>query len=193
MHPVSFVKAHPLATVVLLATGYMAVPGSYLAIAGAGGVLLWSGLRGKQWSDVIRQVIAGKKPETTTTAYQLTSNVNSSPSTSGITSGGGSSRRGTLTGGQIGALWIANGGNPLKVRVAICIAQHESSGQTGVTSANPDGGTNVGLYQLDTRGKGAGYTVAQLQNPIINTRVAIRASSNGNDWSAWSTAPMCGV
>ena len=168
----------------------MAVKGSYLAIAGAGGVLLWSGLRGKQWSAVIRQLISGKKPETTTTAFGIISNVSSSPSGSVNTN----VRGGTLSGKQIGALWIANGGNPMRARTAICIAQHESGGRTGVTSPNPDGGTNVGLYQLDTPGgKGAGHTVAQLQNPVINTRVAIQASGNGTDWSAWATAGMCGV
>jgi Lysozyme like domain len=172
----------------------MPIKGSYLAIAGAGGVLLWSGLRGKQWSDVVRQTIAGKQPTATTTAYPLITNVSSSPSgSSNISGGGGSSRRGTLNAAQIGALWIANGGNPAKVRVAVCIAQHESGGRTGVTSSNPDGGINVGLYQLDTRGKGAGFTVAQLSNPVINTRITVKATRNGVDWSAWATAPMCGV
>lgn len=38
MHPISFVKAHPLATVVLLATGYMVVPALTGAIAGKTGI-----------------------------------------------------------------------------------------------------------------------------------------------------------
>jgi hypothetical protein len=38
------------------------VKGTYLAIAGGGAILLWSGLRGKGWSTVLRDVIAGKNP-----------------------------------------------------------------------------------------------------------------------------------
>jgi len=169
------------------------VKGSYLAIVGAGGILLWSGLRGKKWSDVVRQVIAGKSPATTTTSYQLTSNINTAGGVTNI-SNVPVPRGPVLPQAAIGTLWIAMGGAPSKARVAMCIAMHESGGRVGVTSRNPDGGTNVGLYQLDTPGgKGAGYSVAQLQNPATNTRVAIRASANGTDWSAWATAPMCGV
>jgi len=169
----------------------MAVKGSYLAVAGGGMILIWSGLRGKQWSDVLRQVIAGKKPETSLTAYQITgtpANVN--------TSGGavpGTKFGRTLTQAAIGTLWVAAGGDPHTASVASCIGMHESGGRTWVTSPNPDGGTNVGVWQLDTRGKGAGYTVTQLQNPLTNARVAIRGSNNGTDWSAWATAADCGV
>jgi hypothetical protein len=66
----------------------------------------------------------------------------------------------------------------------------ESSGNAAVTSSNPDGGVNVGLWQLDTRGKGAGYSVAQLQDPNTNARVTVFATRNGRDWSAWAT-PGC--
>jgi len=38
MHPVSFVKAHPLATVLLLATGYIALPWGLSRIGSATGV-----------------------------------------------------------------------------------------------------------------------------------------------------------
>jgi hypothetical protein len=41
----------------------MPIKGTYLALAGAGAIVLWSGLRGKSWTDVLRQVVAGKKPE----------------------------------------------------------------------------------------------------------------------------------
>lgn len=40
----------------------MPVKGTYLAIAGTGAIILWSGLRGKSWTDVLRQVVAGKNP-----------------------------------------------------------------------------------------------------------------------------------
>jgi hypothetical protein len=92
-----------------------------------------------------------------------------------------------LTYAQLEGLWIANGGNKAVAPLAAAIAMAESSGRTDVTSANPDGGVNVGLWQLDTRGKGAGHTVADLQNPATNAAVAVRGSSNGTDWSAWAT------
>jgi hypothetical protein len=97
---------------------------------------------------------------------------------------------GTFTHAQLMTLWTANGGNPGAAQNAACHAIQESSGQSWVTSANPDGGTNTGLWQLDTKGKGAGYSIAQLQNPDLNARVAIFGSNNGSNWSAWST-PGC--
>jgi hypothetical protein len=63
----------------------MPVKGTYLAIAGGGIILLWSGLAGKKWSDVLRQVIAGKNPTATTSAYVINSPAGSAQS--GILSG----------------------------------------------------------------------------------------------------------
>lgn len=178
----------------------MPVKGSYLAIAGIGGLLIWSGLKGKQWSDVLRQLIAGKKPGAASTAYTIsgTPTTGTGAGIAGLTSGGLAGAKApsgsTLSPAAIGALWISAGGNPFKANVAVCIAMHESGGRVAVTSSNPDGGTNVGLWQLDTPGgKGAGYSISQLQNPLTNARVAIQGSSNGQDWSAWATAPDCGV
>ena len=93
----------------------------------------------------------------------------------------------TYTYAQLQGLWIANGGNRAVAPLAAAIALAESSGQSAVTSANPDGGVNVGLWQLDTKGKGAGHTVAQLQDPATNAAVAVAGSKNGTDWSAWAT------
>lgn len=62
----------------------MPVKGSYLAIAATGTVLLWSGLRGKNWSDVLRSIIAGQKPSTTTTALEIKG---TSPLSTGILQG----------------------------------------------------------------------------------------------------------
>lgn len=88
---------------------------------------------------------------------------------------------------QLMGLWIRNGGSKAKAPIAAAIAEAESSGWSAVTSANPDGGQNVGPWQLDTKGKGAGYTVEQLQDPATNAHVAVTASRDGNDWSAWET------
>jgi hypothetical protein len=66
----------------------------------------------------------------------------------------------------------------------------ESTGRPWVTSPNPDGGVNVGLWQLDTLGKGAGHSVAQLQDPLTNARVTVATTDDGANWTAWAT-PGC--
>jgi hypothetical protein len=93
----------------------------------------------------------------------------------------------TLTYAQLEGLWINNGGNKTVAPLAAAIAMAESSGRTDVTSANPDGGVNVGLWQLDTKGKGAGHTVAALQDPATNAAVTVQGTKDGTDWSAWAT------
>lgn len=90
-----------------------------------------------------------------------------------------------MTKDQIKALWTGNGGSAGTANVAAAVALQESSGRTGVTSHNPDGGTNVGLWQLDTKGVGAGHTVEQLQDPATNARITIMGSANGTNWSHW--------
>ena len=86
---------------------------------------------------------------------------------------------------QLTALWTGNGGSPGTANVAAAVALAESSGRTQITSPNPDGGTNVGLWQLDTKGVGAGHTIAQLQDPATNARITIMGSANGTNWSHW--------
>lgn len=49
----------------------MAIKGTYLAIAGGGIVLVWSGIKGARWTDVLRKTIAGKDPHTATQAYVI--------------------------------------------------------------------------------------------------------------------------
>jgi hypothetical protein len=49
----------------------MALKASYLVITGGGVVLLWSGLAGKNWTDVLRNVIGGKPPGTAANAYAI--------------------------------------------------------------------------------------------------------------------------
>lgn len=94
----------------------------------------------------------------------------------------------TYTYAQLEGLWINNGGSSATAPIAAAIAEAESSGNADATSSNPDGGTNVGLWQLDTPGGvGAGNTVAQLQDPNTNASVAVKGSSNGTNWGPWAT------
>lgn len=106
---------------------------------------------------------------------------------SGAQAGVGTVTGSVMTKDQIKALWIGNGGNPATANVAAAVALAESSGRTGpdVNTHNPDGGVNVGLWQLDTKGVGAGHTIDQLQDPATNCRITIMGSANGTNWSHW--------
>lgn len=99
-----------------------------------------------------------------------------------------SAPRQTLSIPELYALARSVGLSPANAVTAAAIAEAESSGRTWVTSANPDGGTNVGPWQLDTPGGGgAGYTVAELQNPYTNAQAMAKASDGGTNWSTWAT------
>lgn len=92
----------------------------------------------------------------------------------------------TLTLPQIIALWLKAGGSITTAPMAAARAMAESSGQVAVTSSNPDGGTNVGVWQLDTRGVGAGHTQAELEDPLTNAQITVQATRDGADWSEWA-------
>lgn len=49
----------------------MASKGTYLAIAGLGGIFAWSGIKGKSWSEVFRNLIAGKNPSKAANTQQI--------------------------------------------------------------------------------------------------------------------------
>jgi hypothetical protein len=176
--------------------------GTALGALATGTILLYAGIKGYSIPHVIQGIVQkkGLPPPGTKPDYPIqqsaVQNTQSGPpggappvstapsSTTPAVSGG------TFTHAQLMTLWTANGGDPNAAQNAACHAIQESSGESWVTSANPDGGTNVGLWQLDTKGKGAGYSIAQLQNPDLNARITVFATRNGSDWSAWAT-PGC--
>lgn len=166
------------------------VDGIAVGVMGAGALFIYAGLRGVSVLRAVQSIVRGQAPP-------------SSPASSSASSAGSSTflglpgiqasalpSAGTYTAGQLQTLWIQAGGDPAQAPNAACHAVQESGGNPLATSPNPDGGTNVGLWQLDTKGKGAGYTVAELQNAQNNARLAVLGSSNGTDWSAWAT-PGC--
>jgi len=101
--------------------------------------------------------------------------------------GGTGSSGQTLTIAQMYALARNAGLTAPRAVVAAAVGMAESSGRTAVESSNPDGGVNVGVWQLDTKGVGAGYTVSQLQNPATNAKAMAKGSSQGTNWSQWQT------
>jgi Lysozyme like domain len=100
--------------------------------------------------------------------------------------GGGGTGAKILTDSEIIALWIYEGGSVGTAGTALARALSESSGNPAATSANPNGGTNVGLYQLDTTGVGSGHSVSELEDPYTNTKITVAATKNGTDWSEWA-------
>ena len=167
------------------------IDGVALGAVGAGAVFIYAGLAGVSVLKTLQNLVRGQKPPGSLPDPGTSS---ASPSVflgiPGVTAAGLPS--GTdFTAAQLQALWIANGGAVDQAQNAACHAMQESSGNARVTSSNPDGGTNVGLWQLDTPGGvGAGYTVAELQDPNTNARITVMATRNGTDWSSWAT-PGC--
>jgi hypothetical protein len=160
-----------------------------LVAVAAGAVFVYAGFRGFSILKAAQNVIMGNPPKAGQTSAKLVDqNLTSADTSSGP--GVTNPTSGTWTHGGLMNLWKMNGGSNATANNAACHAIQESSGNASVTSRNPDGGTNVGLWQLDTRGKGAGHSIAELQNPNTNAKIAIRGSNNGRDWSAWAT-PGC--
>jgi hypothetical protein len=162
------------------------ISGIGLATLSVGGILTWAGIRGYSILKAVQNMIQGKPAATGQSVSSLTAHGVQTATGPGVAA----PTSGTWTHDGLMKLWESVGGPAGTANNAACHAIQESSGNASVTSPNPDGGENVGLWQLDTKGKGAGYTVAQLQNPTINARVALIGSSNGSDWSAWAT-PGC--
>jgi hypothetical protein len=182
--------------------GPVSAPVIPLLLMAVGGYLMWFGAHyfkqtrsdgSTLWpTDPVKAFLTGKtlttvsastKETATLTAAFQQSGAGAGVSPSTAPSAGGSGQ--VLTTPQIEQLWTQCGGPADTAAFAAKVAGAESGGRTAVTSSNPDGGTNVGLYQLDTKGVGSGYTVAQLQDPTTNTRITIMATNGGTDWREW--------
>lgn len=176
-----------------------------LLLMGIGGYLMWFGIHywrsDVKWpSDPVKALLQGKgipagstaTPQSAYLAAYTGSAATGTPSPSAAPAASGAGE--TLSQTQVEQLWVQQGGPQDTAAFASRVAMAESGGRTAVTSANPDGGTNVGLFQLDTpRGVGAGYSVAQLQDPVTNTRITIMATNGGTDWTDWGDSVTAAV
>jgi Lysozyme like domain len=158
--------------------------GVALGSIAVGGLLAYAGIKGYSIPATIKKLISGQSPagqaQATPVSTATTAAAGSTPA------GGGSGAYDSSDALQ--KLWTANGGDQDTAAIAAAIAEAESGGSATVTSSNPGGAgcLNVGIWQLATPcGAGAGYTVAQLQDPDTNARVTIMATANGTNWSSW--------
>lgn len=146
-------------------------------------------LQGKPLPGATGQVSAQALAQEIESAPGGTSSLGAAATGPGVGAGGPAPKvSGNYTLTDLEALWTSQGGSGQTAFAAANVAMAESSGRPAVTSANPDGGINVGLWQLDTRGVGAGYTVAQLSDPATNARVTIMHTANGTSWAGWADA-----
>jgi hypothetical protein len=164
------------------------VDGLSLGMMAAGGLCLWAAIKGKSVTGSITAIIKGQSPSTASAANPITG----TGAASGTAPSAGYSiatnipaGKGSYSNAALQKLWTGNGGPSDTAAFAAAIAEAESGGSATVTSSNPDGGTNVGIFQLDTRGVGAGYTVTELQDANLNTQITIMATNGGTDWTEW--------
>jgi hypothetical protein len=169
------------------------IDGIALATMAGGAIFAYASIRGYSVLALVQSVVSGKSPKTLTPSETIGTpqqSQNSAQSQNAPVGGTSNPNAGTWTHSGLMTLWQQAGGSSATANNAACHAIQESSGNASVTSPNPDGGTNVGLWQLDTKGVGKGYTVSQLQDPRINARVTVQGTNNGRDWSEWAT-PGC--
>jgi hypothetical protein len=88
---------------------------------------------------------------------------------------------------ELAKLWVQAGGPASVSDVAAAVAQAESSGKPGASSHNPvSGGTNVGLWQIDSGSHSGAST-----SPFANAKLAVsiwRAAGGTfrKDWEAYT-------
>jgi hypothetical protein len=158
---------------------------SGLAVAeiGVGGILVYSGMKGSSIADTFSSLLNNKTPSDTEPVSGSGSGF--AYTSSAADSGTAPAAKGNYTIAQIEQLWTSQGGDSDTAAFAAAVAMSESSGDADATSPNPNGGTNTGLWQLDTAGVGFGYTVAELQNPETNAQITVLATDNGRNWVDW--------
>ena len=164
---------------------------------GAGALFMYAGTKNISVLSAIDQMITGKAPSTAGSAGAGLGSVVGTGGQSGAPGGGNlinkPGSKGTYSRSQIISLWVMAGGSQSTANNAACHAEQESGGDPMALNINGPGPNcdAVGLYQLATPcGVGKGYSVPQLQDAITNTRITVRATNDGRDWSQWAT-PGC--
>jgi lysozyme-like protein len=177
----------------------MPINGLALGSVAAGSLFLYSAIKGKSILATVQAIVSGQSPKSVSQANPITENT---PTGSAAASGGGIGPHTGVPGAgqvytsaQIRQLWIANGGDPGKADIAVCIAQHESGGNS--KARNPiecaSGSHAEGIWQICMPLNAVHVPGGDAFDPGANAKAAISMSNNGRNWSAWSTAGSCGV
>lgn len=166
--------------------------GVAIASVAIGSLFIYAAIKGYSVLQTAQLVISGKTPagQTQTTAIGVPTGTASSGIAQSTPGSVSNPTAGEWSHDGVMKLWQQVGGSAGSANNAACHAIQESQGNASITSPNPDGGTNVGLFQLDTKGVGAGHTIAELQNPVTNARITVQATNDGQNWSEWSS-PGC--
>ena len=168
------------------------VDGLALGAIGAGSLFLWAALQGKSVLSTLQTLIKGESPSSAASANTIPSGSSASAGydiATNIPAGSASYDSSSA----LQKLWTDNGGPSDTAAFAAAIAMAESGGSATVTSSNPDGGVNVGVFQLDTKGVGSGYSVTELQDANLNTQITIMATDGGTNWQEWGNPVSAAV
>jgi len=90
-----------------------------------------------------------------------------------------STLEGTLDCGGLEQLWLAAGGSPQAELTAASVAMAESGGDQFAHSPTDD----IGYWQINAPSWGALAST----DPMTNARAAVQISSDGTNWSPWTT------
>lgn len=174
------------------------MPGQSIKIAPlfavAGGVLLlWSGMTGKKWSSVLKDLISGKSPAKTPQTNPISGSIGSPGNPALISPSAAIPKGTTFTTGQLQSLWVLAGGSPSTMARAACIAMAESRGDSAARNPAPCaiGSYAEGLWQICMPLNSRYVPGGDAFNPLANAKAAVTMSQNGTDWSQWATAGDC--
>jgi hypothetical protein len=164
----------------------MALSGLGLAYATAGGILVWSGVKGETVAQTVGQLARGQQPSGVDT-QAIT--VPSAPSTAAGGGGGGGSVGPPASGsaysfGQLKTLWVLAGGAPSLAPTMAAIALAESGGRSN--AHNPSGASGLWQIEMPVNAQYVPGGAANVYNPLANARGAV-AIERAQGLGAWVT------
>ena len=164
----------------------MPLSGIGLAYATAGGILVWSGVKGETIAQTFGELARGQQPSGTNT-QAIT--VASAPSSAASPGGGGGSVGPPANGtrysyGQLKTLWVLAGGAPSLAPTMAAIAMAESGGLT--SAHNPSGASGLWQIEIPVNAQYVPGGAANVYNPLANARGAV-AIERVQGLGAWVT------
>lgn len=164
----------------------MPLSGLGLAYAVAGGILVWSGVKGETIAQTVGELARGQQP---TGADTQAITVPSAPSTATSAGGGGGSVGPPANGtkysyGQLKTLWTLAGGAISLADTMAAIALAESGGQSN--AHNPSGASGLWQIEIPINAQYVPGGAANVYNPIANARAAV-SIERAQGLGAWVT------